>query len=1094
MANASQAPNLIKSNENSFNNVTVLSGGQLIGSFVYVGEFEGILCYPVTINNNFSLYAQYSDNGTTILKEFDITTLNYSRVIAPYFRIRFVNNSINSDLVSMVSYLSTQDLSAIDEQLNIIIQGISSIEGELNNISNDNITTNNKLDTINTSITTTNNKLDTINTSITTTNNKLDDSLINQLKSLNLQQQGTKYNFYGKNNELILNSPDGVTAYADSVPVPIIDTYKREGWYYTNTSAGNKYNYYYFSGATFQIQAQNVIGQFVIFENDALSSRTDLVPIIAIYTIGNNQGWYNARRTYSISQNIQPGVKYLAYYGSNPGIFPELPRIQLNLSNTTGIWNNSDLILTMSIGSNSGTPINEVKNLTYQCGYVSTGNITTTTTFIGSTKNINTEVQILDNITTTNNKIDTLEATTQLIKTETISANQNLAIIDATLQDILTDGNKETTQIDIKDELITLNNKNLALDDTVASVDANILLTNSKLDDLNTSTNNIEAQINKLTFDINNNLLVSGTGGGGSSDASAANQLIQISEAQTTNTYLDTIATKLNGNINNNIFDGSGNAIDSTIYITNRRALSVSIENNVVETSVNNFPTSYAQEITLTATNNKIDNVNNNLSTLNSTQSTSMFYLQDIKFNSNDIKGYLAASFDSVNNRINTNVLNNVSITNSDLSTIATNTNNINNNLIDIKTELTTGTLDTNITNSYINSRIYGSHDGNTYHHILTTPQGKIVNNSSTQDGDGNNINSVLYNLTTGNRALCVSVENTDYARESTSQSINNKIVACDTTGLATNSKLIDVENILTDIKINTDNIDTSTTSIDTSTNNIELSTSSIDTKMTTNNNILTTINDSCDNIETSTGSIDSKITTTNNILTTLNTSCDNIETSTASIDTKMTTNNNILTTINDSCDNIEIATAAINSKISTSNNTIKTSLYDSTGTNLTSKSQGLRTALDVSLLDSNGTGILSTSNSLNIYQSNVPSVYKIIYPISSLGTRGNLLNNVTLNASASSTALNCANFTRTIISYQDSLIASSGTITIEVSIDGTNYNFLGRLIPIRGGTASLRTTSAIIDLGPFSNIRVTNDSADNFTNVLCSVFGWGQS
>jgi hypothetical protein len=54
----------------------------------------------------------------------------------------------------------------------------------------------------------------------------------------------------------------------------------------------------------------------------------------------------------------------------------------------------------------------------------------------------------------------------------------------------------------------------------------------------------------------------------------------------------------------------------------------------------------------------------------------------------------------------------------------------------------TTGNAYVVVRNSSLDTHIMGSHDGSTWHHILTSPQGKILVNSSTQDGDGNEITS----------------------------------------------------------------------------------------------------------------------------------------------------------------------------------------------------------------------------------------------------------------------------------------------------------------------------------------------------------------
>jgi hypothetical protein len=234
-------------------------------------------------------------------------------------------------------------------------------------------------------------------------------------------------------------------------------------------------------------------------------------------------------------------------------------------------------------------------------------------------------------------------------------------------------------------------------------------------------------------------------------------------------------------------------------------------------------------------------------------------------------------------------------------------------------------------------------------------------------------------------------------------------------------------------------------------------------------------------------------------------------------------------------------------------NNCVKTSLHDQAGNAITSVSNGLRQAVHVGVTDTlgaqvlaisnrlgvdallktgsgalsstssyldvqvknfptttditaSGTNLTATSSALNVSVqnaslttsvSNFPSVYKTILPTSTLGSKGNLVNGTTFNATLPSSALDCSSFTRSIISYQDTLLASTATILIEASIDGgSTYSYIGRLIPIKyfGSSYSHRNASAIIDLGPFNAVRILNDSPDNLTNCSASIFSYGQT
>lgn len=165
---------------------------------------------------------------------------------------------------------------------------------------------------------------------------------------------------------------------------PTQDAVYREGWYFTNTSAGQKINWYFFDG-----QAENVsLGQFsgqpgatgglkgvyAVVTLDNLANG----PILAVYTTPTGSGdaaaWYKSRVVYAMPSNpgITAGKKYLMYAGANPDVHPELPRLQLVKSNSSaGTQGANERILTMSFGSNSAASVGTVQMLAESLGVVS---------------------------------------------------------------------------------------------------------------------------------------------------------------------------------------------------------------------------------------------------------------------------------------------------------------------------------------------------------------------------------------------------------------------------------------------------------------------------------------------------------------------------------------------------------------------------------------------------------------------------------------------------------------------------------------------------------------------------------------------------
>jgi hypothetical protein len=92
-------------------------------------------------------------------------------------------------------------------------------------------------------------------------------------------------------------------------------------------------------------------------------------PIMAAYTMptGTNDvmpGFAHSRVVYNgLSATPVAGKKYLVYFGQNPVVHPELPRLQLSVSagNSIGERNPSERVLTTSFGSNSSDAANTVQ-------------------------------------------------------------------------------------------------------------------------------------------------------------------------------------------------------------------------------------------------------------------------------------------------------------------------------------------------------------------------------------------------------------------------------------------------------------------------------------------------------------------------------------------------------------------------------------------------------------------------------------------------------------------------------------------------------------------------------------------------------------
>lgn len=104
------------------------------------------------------------------------------------------------------------------------------------------------------------------------------------------------------------------------------------------------------------------------------------------------------------------------------------------------------------------------------------------------------------------------------------------------------------------------------------------------------------------------------------------------------------------------------------------------------------------------------------------------------------------------------------------------------------------------------------------------------------------------------------------------------------------------------------------------------------------------------------------------------------------------------------------------------------------------------------------------------------------------IGAYGNILQG-NLNAGESSTAFTVTNYRSTVISYTDTSYTLNNTIQLRASNDGTNYDFVGMLIPVTDIDTNERYASTVIDLSPFTYFKIVNRSANNITGVSCSIY-----
>ena len=168
--------------------------------------------------------------------------------------------------------------------------------------------------------------------------------------------------------------------YADGQPgVKDPSALIRDGWYFKNSIASQKINWYYFDGTS---QGNATLGDFksayAVMTFDAVSGAA--APIIAVYTFPTGTGdaipgFAHSRIIYDGPTTPTPvvGKQYLVYAGENPPVHPELPRINLALIPGLSIGDKlpTEQIFTISFGSSSGAAVNQIQYMVETLGLFS---------------------------------------------------------------------------------------------------------------------------------------------------------------------------------------------------------------------------------------------------------------------------------------------------------------------------------------------------------------------------------------------------------------------------------------------------------------------------------------------------------------------------------------------------------------------------------------------------------------------------------------------------------------------------------------------------------------------------------------------------
>jgi hypothetical protein len=148
----------------------------------------------------------------------------------------------------------------------------------------------------------------------------------------------------------------------------IEDPNGRSGWYFKNDSAGKKVNWYYFDGQAYDINLSD-FSAYAVVTLDSTTSR----PFLALYSKPTGAGdiipgFAHSSRVYTWPAGAGAGTKYLIYFGQNPNVHLDLPRVELTPGTTRGPFLATEKVATVSLHSDSGSSVNNIQFVAHNLG------------------------------------------------------------------------------------------------------------------------------------------------------------------------------------------------------------------------------------------------------------------------------------------------------------------------------------------------------------------------------------------------------------------------------------------------------------------------------------------------------------------------------------------------------------------------------------------------------------------------------------------------------------------------------------------------------------------------------------------------------
>ena len=178
-----------------------------------------------------------------------------------------------------------------------------------------------------------------------------------------------------------------------------------QGWQYINKTIGPSQIYYYTNSGMLipgtqesPITLGSVLSQYFVGNMKVLAD-SDALPIVAIYTQPQGSGDFNpayrSRKTYRPSGTLSKGANYYFHWGADANILTEYERQTLTLSGSDGPCDLAEIVLFMSVNTDSIAPVDTV-NLTLKHAGFTTATDTRQVNFDNSKqKNLYSQVENL---------------------------------------------------------------------------------------------------------------------------------------------------------------------------------------------------------------------------------------------------------------------------------------------------------------------------------------------------------------------------------------------------------------------------------------------------------------------------------------------------------------------------------------------------------------------------------------------------------------------------------------------------------------------------------------------------------------------------